>query len=66
MSKMALYVSIPDGELRWEIKQAALHERTTVRALVIGILSDWLTAHGYHDHGDPDNSKRAMSGTGEK
>jgi hypothetical protein len=47
MKRAALYVSIPDGEVRWQIKRAALEQRRTVRALVLDILIEWLRRHGY-------------------
>jgi hypothetical protein len=43
----SLYVELPTPEMRWEIRRAALDSRSTIRELVTGILSAWLTEHGY-------------------
>lgn len=56
MKAPALYVSVADTDLRWQIKQAALNERTTVRDLVIRILSEWLDTHGYPGVQTPHNA----------
>jgi hypothetical protein len=47
MARSALYVAVPDGELLWTLKHAALDERVTVRKLVSDILVEWLRAKGY-------------------
>jgi hypothetical protein len=47
MTRSALYVSLADGDLLWEIRRAALDKRVSVRALVIRVLSDWLRSQGY-------------------
>ncbi len=54
MSRTGLYISIPDEALRWDIKQAALDERCTVRELMVAILKDWLATHGHHPEKTPD------------
>ena len=47
MRRPGLYVSVPDKELRWELKRAAVNERCTVAELVVRILTDWLQVRGY-------------------
>jgi hypothetical protein len=47
MQRLGLYVDLPGEELRWQVKRAALDARKTVRALVLSILKEWLTVHGY-------------------
>ncbi len=47
MNRTALYIAIPEPEFRREMKRAALDRDTTVKALALEILSDWLTGQGY-------------------
>ena len=41
-SKAALHIPLPDADLRWELKQAALNQRTTVRDLVVRMIREGL------------------------
>jgi len=47
VGKTGLYVAMGDDELRWQLKQAALDNRQTIRELVIHVLCEWLQSHGY-------------------
>ncbi len=62
MSRGGLYVAVRDRDLRWELKRAAVNERTTVRELVLRILSAWLTSHGYGSAADAVPSEEACHG----
>jgi hypothetical protein len=37
-----LYVDLPDPELRWALRRAAIDRRLTLRELVLEILTAWL------------------------
>jgi hypothetical protein len=65
MKRVALYVAVSDSDVLWQIKQAALEQRRTVRALVLDILVEWLRRYGYRPDGGQDDavdSKRAEEG----
>jgi hypothetical protein len=40
--RRGLYVDLPDTELRWALRRAALDRRITLRELVLEILTSWL------------------------
>jgi hypothetical protein len=54
MNASGLYVDLPNREMRWVVRRAALEHRCTIRQLVVEILSGWLAEHGYLDT-DPDS-----------
>lgn len=45
--RSGLYVEVPDEGLRWTMRRVAAERRTTVRELVLAILSAWLEGQGY-------------------
>ena len=45
--RLGLYIEMPDPDLRWVLRRAALDRRITTRQLVADILRDWLHAAGY-------------------
>lgn len=47
LPRAALYIRLPDVELRWALRRAALDRRTDVRELVVEILTAWLAEAGY-------------------
>jgi hypothetical protein len=46
-TRQGLYIDLPDGEVRWAIRRAALDRRTTARQLIADILTGWLSESGY-------------------
>ncbi len=61
MDRQGLYVSIPNARVRWLLKRAALDRECTVRALVLGILTDWLGTHGYEAKSTADEPSAATA-----
>lgn len=47
LPRPGLYVRLPDVELRWALRRAALDRRSDARVLVVDILTRWLRDAGY-------------------
>jgi hypothetical protein len=47
LPRTGLYVRLPDVELRWALRRAALDRRTDARQLLVDILTRWLHEAGY-------------------